>query len=236
MRVLVVEDEVKMAGLLKRGLEEEGYAVDVVQSGAEAVWAGTENPYDAIVLDVMLPDLDGFEVCRQLRARNRWAPVVMVTARDAIHDRVAGLDAGADDYLTKPFSFAELFARLRALMRRGAGERPSVLIAGELALDPAAKRVSRAGTTIELTPKEFALLEYFMRHPGDALTRTRITEHVWDFAYDGDSNVVDVYVRYLRDKIDRPFGVSTIETVRGTGYRLRDESDDQDHDAPADPR
>jgi two-component system, OmpR family, response regulator len=236
MRVLVVEDEVKMAGLLKRGLEEEGYAVDVVQSGAEAVWAGTENPYDAIVLDVMLPDLDGFEVCRQLRARNRWAPVVMVTARDAIHDRVAGLDAGADDYLTKPFSFAELFARLRALMRRGAGERPSVLIAGELALDPAAKRVSRAGTTIELTPKEFALLEYFMRHPGEALTRTRITEHVWDFAYDGDSNVVDVYVRYLRDKIDRPFGVSTIETVRGTGYRLRDESDDQDHDAPADPR
>jgi two-component system OmpR family response regulator len=231
MRVLVVEDEVKMAGLLKRGLEEEGYAVDVAQTGAEAVWAGTENPYDAIVLDVMLPDLDGFEVCRQLRARNRWAPVVMVTARDAIHDRVVGLDAGADDYLTKPFSFAELFARLRALMRRGAGERPAILTAGELALDPAAKRVNRGGRAIELTPKEFALLEYFMRHPGEALTRTRITEHVWDFAYDGDSNLVDVYVRYLRDKIDRPFGIATIETVRGTGYRLRAESDD----APADP-
>jgi two-component system, OmpR family, response regulator len=222
MRVLVVEDEVKMAGLLKRGLEEEGYAVDVAGTGSDALWLGTENPYDAIVLDVMLPDRDGFEVCRQLRAGGRWAPVLMLTARDAVPDRVAGLDAGADDYLTKPFSFTELFARLRALVRRGAGERPAVLRAGDLALDPATRRVSRGDTPIELTSKEFALLEYFLRHAGEALTRSRIIEHVWDFAYDGDSNVVDVYVRYLREKIDRPFGRDSIETVRGTGYRLRE--------------
>jgi two-component system, OmpR family, response regulator len=222
MRVLVIEDEVKMAGLLKRGLEEEGYAVDVAGTGSDALWLGTENPYDAIVLDVMLPDQDGFEVCRQLRAGGRWAPVLMLTARDAVPDRVAGLDAGADDYLTKPFSFTELFARLRALVRRGAGERPAVLQAGDLALDPATRKVTRAGTPIDLTSKEFALLEYFLRHPGEALTRSRILEHVWDFAYEGDSNVVDVYVRYLREKIDRPFGRETIETVRGTGYRLRE--------------
>jgi two-component system, OmpR family, response regulator len=222
MRVLVVEDEVKMAGLLKRGLEEEGYAVDVAGNGSDAVWLGSENPYDAIVLDVMLPDQDGFEVCRQLRGSGRWAPVLMLTARDAIPDRVAGLDAGADDYLTKPFSFTELFARLRALMRRGAGERPAVLRVGELALDPATKKVSRTGTPVDLTAKEFALLELFMRHPGEVLTRTRIIEHVWDFAYEGDSNVVDVYVRYLREKIDRPFERDSIETVRGTGYRMRE--------------
>jgi two-component system, OmpR family, response regulator len=223
MRVLVVEDEVKMAGLLKRGLEEEGYAVDVAGSGSDAIWLGTENPYDAIVLDVMLPDQDGFEVCRKLRAGGRWAPVLMLTARDAVPDRVAGLDAGADDYLTKPFSFTELFARLRALVRRGAAERPAVLHAGDLLLDPATRKVTRDGTPIDLTSKEFALLEYFLRHPGEALTRSRIIEHVWDFAYEGDSNVVDVYVRYLREKIDRPFGRDTIETVRGTGYRLREE-------------
>jgi two-component system OmpR family response regulator len=222
MRVLVVEDEVKMAGLLKRGLEEEGYAVDVAGTGSDAIWLGTENPYDAIVLDVMLPDQDGFEVCRQLRAGGRWAPVLMLTARDAVPDRVTGLDAGADDYLTKPFSFTELFARVRALVRRGAAERPAVLQAGDLALDPATRKVTRDGTPIDLTSKEFALLEYFLRHPGEALTRSRIIEHVWDFAYDGDSNVVDVYVRYLREKVDRPFGRDTIETVRGTGYRLRE--------------
>jgi two-component system, OmpR family, response regulator len=232
MRLLVVEDEVKMAGLLRRGLEEEGYAVDLARDGAEAVWAGTENDYDAIVLDVMLPDIDGFEVCRRLRTQNRWAPVLMVTARDAVPDRIAGLDAGADDYLTKPFSFAELVARLRALMRRGAAERPAVLSSGDLRLDPASRRVTRAGHPINLTPKEFALLEYFMRHAGEVLTRTRITEHVWDFAYEGDSNVVDVYVRYLREKIDRPFRANSIETVRGTGYRLRDEPAGAD----ADPR
>jgi two-component system OmpR family response regulator len=231
VRVLVVEDEVKMAGLLKRGLEEEGYAVDVASDGSEALWLGAENPYDAVILDVMLPDLDGFEVCRRLRSDGRWAPVLMLTARDAVPDRVAGLDAGADDYLTKPFSFTELFARLRALLRRGAAERPAVLRAGDLALDPASRKVTRGGTAIDLTAKEFALLEYLLRHPGEALTRTRIIEHVWDFAYDGDSNVVDVYVRYLREKIDRPFGRDSIETVRGTGYRLREEP----ADASADP-
>jgi two-component system, OmpR family, response regulator len=220
VRVLIVEDEVKMAGLLKRGLEEEGYAVDVAGNGSDAVWLGTENPYDAIVLDVMLPDQDGFEVCRQLRAGGRWAPVLMLTARDAVPDRVAGLDAGADDYLTKPFSFTELFARLRAVVRRGVAERPAVLRVGDLVLDPATKKVIRANTPVDLTAKEFALLEYFMRHPGEVLGRTRIIEHVWDFAYEGDSNVVDVYVRYLREKIDRPFGRDSIETVRGTGYRL----------------
>jgi len=232
MRVLVAEDDVKMAGLLKRGLEEEGYAVDVARTGDEALWAGIESPYDAILLDVMLPEVDGLEVCRRLRAENRWAPVLMLTARDAVHDRVAGLDAGADDYLTKPFSFSELLARLRALIRRGPGERPAVLTSGDLALDPATKRVSRGRAEIALTPKEFALLEFMLRHPGEVLTRTRMIEHVWDFAYDGDSNVVDVYVRYLREKVDRPFGRGSIETVRGSGYRLRHET----ADATADPR
>jgi two-component system OmpR family response regulator len=222
MRVLVAEDDVKMAGLLKRGLEEEGYAVDVARTGTEALWAGTENPYDAILLDVMLPDLDGLEVCRQLRTANRWAPVIMLTARDAVPDRVAGLDVGADDYVTKPFSFSELLARLRALMRRGPRERPAGLTAGDLSLDPATKRVARGKHQVELTPKEFALLEYFMRHPGEVLSRTCLIEHVWDFAYEGDSNVVDVYVRYLREKVDRPFARRSIETVRGAGYRLRE--------------
>jgi two-component system OmpR family response regulator len=232
MRVLVAEDDLKMAGLLKRGLEEEGYAVDVARTGEDALWAGTENEYDAILLDVMLPEPDGFEVCRLLRAANRWAPVLMLTARDAVSDRVIGLDAGADDYLTKPFSFSELLARMRALVRRGPSERPTVLTVGDLTLDPAARRVRRGGTTIDLTPKEFALMELFLRHPGEVLTRTRIIEHVWDFAYDGDSNVVDVYVRYLRQKVDLPFGRRSIETVRGTGYRLREEAD---HATP-DPR
>jgi len=231
VRVLVVEDEVKMAGLLKRGLEEEGYAVDTAGDGREALWLATENPYDAIVLDVMLPDLDGFEVCRRLRDAGRWSPVLMLTARDAVPDRVEGLDAGADDYLTKPFSFAELLARVRALVRRGTPERPPALGAGNLTLDPATRRVARGDATIELTAKEFALLEFLMRHPGEVLSRTRLIEHVWDFAYEGDSNVVDVYVRYLREKVDRPFGMNSIETVRGAGYRLREERED----APADP-
>ncbi len=227
MRILVVEDELKMAGLLRRGLEEEGYAVDLAAAGSDGLWAATENQYDAIVLDVMLPDIDGFEVCRQLRSRGRWAPVLMLTARDAVQDRVAGLDAGADDYLTKPFSFSELFARVRALVRRGAGARPAVLRAGDLALDPASRRVARGDIQIPVTAKEFALLDYFLRRPGQLLTRSMILEHVWDFAYEGDSNVVDVYVRYLREKIDRPFGRDSIETVRGSGYRLREvRSDD----------
>lgn len=181
MRVLVVEDEPKMAGLLQRGLAEEGYAVDLAATGADAVWAATENPYDAIVLDVMLPDLDGFEVCRRLRANDGWAPVLMLTARDAVYDRVSGLDAGADDYLTKPFAFSELFARLRALFRRGATERPSILRAADLELDPSTRRVRRGEIPVELTAKEFALLEYLMRRPGEVLTRTQLIEHVWDF-------------------------------------------------------
>jgi two-component system OmpR family response regulator len=223
MRALVVEDESKMAALLRRGLQEEGFAVDIAASGEDGSWMGTENDYDVILLDVMLPDVDGFEVCRRLRAADRWAPILMLTARDGVQDRVAGLDAGADDYLTKPFSFDELLARVRALLRRGPSERPPVLTVGDLALDPATRRVTRGDREIDLTPKEFGLLDLFLRHPGEALSRTRILEHVWDFAYDGDSNVVDVYVRYLRDKVDRPFGRRSIETVRGVGYRLREE-------------
>jgi two-component system OmpR family response regulator len=224
MRALVVEDESKMAALLRRGLQEEGYAVDVAATGEDGAWLGNENDYDVILLDAMLPDIDGFEVCRRLRAAGRWSPVLMLTARDGVQDRVAGLDAGADDYLTKPFSFDELFARIRALLRRGPSERPTVLEVGDLVLDPAKRRVTRGTAAIDLTPKEFAMLELFLRHPGEALTRTRILEHVWDFAYEGDSNVVDVYVRYLRKKLDRPFGRRSIETVRGVGYRLREES------------
>jgi two-component system OmpR family response regulator len=223
MRALVVEDGSKMAALLRRGLQEEGFAVDVAATGEDGAWLGTENDYDVVLLDVMLPDVDGFEVCRRLRAADRWAPILMLTARDAVQDRVAGLDAGADDYLTKPFSFDELFARVRALLRRGPSERPSVLAVGDLSLDPATRRVLLGDVEIDLTPKEFGLLELFLRHPGEVLSRTRILEHVWDFAYDGDSNVVDVYVRYLREKVDRPFDRRSIETVRGVGYRLREE-------------
>jgi len=221
VRVLVVEDEVKMASLVKRALEREGYAVDVAGNGQDGLWMASENDYDAIVLDVMIPAPNGFEVCRELRGRGRWAPVLLLTARDSVDDRVTGLDAGADDYLAKPFSFAELAARLRALTRRGVVARPPVLAAGDLSLDPATHRVQRGASEIDLSPKEFALLELFLRHPDEVLTRTAILEHAWDFAYDGTSNVVDVYVRYLREKIDRPFGRETIETVRGVGYRLR---------------
>jgi two-component system, OmpR family, response regulator len=223
VRVLVVEDEPRMAALLERGLEEAGYAVDVAANGEDGVWMATENPYDAVVLDVLLPDVDGFSVCRRIRAAGRWAPVLMLTARDAVPDRVEGLDAGADDYLTKPFSYEELLARIRALVRRGAHERPAVLSVGDLTLDPATKMVRRGDRSVDLTAKEFAMLECFMRHPGEVLTRTQLLEHVWDFAYECDSNVIDVYVRYLREKVDRPFGRQSLETVRGTGYRLRDE-------------
>jgi two-component system OmpR family response regulator len=223
VRILVVEDERRMAALLKRGLTEEGYAVDHAAVGEEGVWLATENPYDAIVLDVLLPDLDGFEVCRRIREARRWAPILMLTARDGVADRVHGLDAGADDYLTKPFAYAELLARLRALIRRGVHERPAAISVGDLTLDPATKAVRRGDRQVALTPKEFSLLEYFMRHPGQVLTRTRILEHVWDFAFEGDSNVIEVYVRYLREKVDRPFGRRSLETVRGVGYRLLDE-------------
>ena len=221
MRILVVEDEQKLAGLLERGLTEEGHAADVARTGEDALWMAGSVEYDAIVLDLMLPGVNGVEVCRRLRASDVWSPVLMLTARDAIEDRVAGLDAGADDYLPKPFSFAELLARLRALVRRGPVERPAVLEAGGLRLDPASRRVRRGDTEIELSAKEFALLETFMRRPGQVLSRYQLLEHAWDIAYENKSNVVDVYVRYLREKVDRPFGVETLETVRGAGYRLR---------------
>ena len=219
-----------MAVLLERGFREEGYAVDLAHDGADGLWLATENRYDAIVLDVMLPKIDGFEVCRRLRAAERWAPVLLLTARGAIEDRVVGLDAGADDYLTKPFSFAELAARVRALVRRRSGARPSVLEVGDLRLDPATHRAWRGDTQIPLSPKEMALLELLMRHAGDVVTRTQILDHVWDFAYDGVSNVVDQYVAYLRKKVDRPFGRCDLETVRGVGYRLRLADDDPEPD------
>jgi len=222
VRVLVVEDEPRMATLLQRGLGEEGYAVDVAHDGTDGLWLGTEQDYDAIVLDVMLPGIDGLEVCRRLRAADRWAPILLLTARLAVEDRVHGLDAGADDYLTKPFSFAELAARVRALVRRQSGARPALLEVGDLRVDPATHRVWRGEVEIPLSPKEMALLELLIRHTGEVVTRTRILDHVWDFAYDGTSNVVDQYIAYLRKKIDRPFGRTDIETVRGVGYRIRE--------------
>ena len=223
MRLLVVEDDVKMAALLNRGLGEEGAAVDVARNGEDGVWMAAATEYDAIVLDVMLPGIDGFEACRRMRDQGVWAPVLLLTARDAVEDRVAGLDGGADDYLTKPFSFAELSARLRALVRRGRPERPPVLSVGDLSLDPARREVKRGDAEIALSAKEFALFEAFMRRPGEVLSRLDLLEHAWDFAYENRSNVIDVYVRYLRDKVDRPFGVKSIETVRGAGYRLRED-------------
>jgi two-component system OmpR family response regulator len=221
VRLLVVEDDIKMAALVRRGLIEEGAAVDVARSGEDAIWMAESTPYDAVVLDVMLPGIDGFETCRRLREDGVWSPVLLLTARDSVEDRVAGLDGGADDYLTKPFSFAELSARLRALVRRGQRERPAVLEVGGLRLDPASRQAWRDGQSIDLSTKEFALLEAFMRRPGEVLSRLDMLEHAWDFGYENRSNVVDVYVRYLREKIDRPFGVASIETVRGAGYRLR---------------
>jgi two-component system OmpR family response regulator len=220
MRVLVVEDEIKMASLIRRGLRNEGLSADVAITGEDALWMAAATGYDAIVLDVMLPGIDGFETCRRLRTEGIWSPVIMLTARDSIEDRVAGLDQGADDYLTKPFSFAELLARLRALARRGAVERPTVLEVGSLRLDPAARRAWRRDDEVSLSAKEFRLLEVFMRHPGEVLSRYQLLEQAWDYDYENRSNIVDVYVRYLRDKIDRPFGVSQLQTVRGAGYRL----------------
>jgi two-component system, OmpR family, response regulator len=221
MRVLVVEDEPKMATLVARGLREEGHAADVAARGEDALWMANAAPYDAIVLDVMLPGLDGFATCRQLRQQGVWAPVLMLTARDAVGDRVDGLDAGADDYLLKPFSFAELLARLRALARRAPAERPTLLEAGDLHLDPAARRAWRGETELELSAKEFALLELLLRRRGEALSRGQLLEGAWELGFESRSNLVDVYVRYLRGKIDRPFGRHSIETVRGVGYRLR---------------
>jgi two-component system OmpR family response regulator len=221
MRVLVVEDQPKMAALIRRGLTEEGYSADVAATGDDALWMAQATDYDAIVLDVLLPGTDGFDVCRQLRKAGTWSPILMLTARDAVDDRVAGLDAGADDYLTKPFSFAELLARLRALTRRPPLERPAVLAVGDLRLDPATHQAWRADTELRLSAKEFRMLEAFMRRPGHVLSRLHLLEHCWDYGYENRSNVVEVYVRYLREKIDRPFGRKSIETVRGAGYRLR---------------
>jgi two-component system, OmpR family, response regulator len=223
MRVLIVEDEVKMASLIRRGLRREGMAADVAIKGEDALWMAEATEYDAIVLDLMLPGIDGIEVCRRLRSDGVWAPILMLTARDAVRDRVSGLDSGADDYLVKPFSYAELLARLRALARRGAVERPTELEVGDLRLDPATRRVWRGEAEIDLSAKEFAILETFMRRPGEVLSRFQLLEHAWDYDYENRSNVVDSYVRFLRRKIDKPFGVSSIETVRGAGYRLRED-------------
>src|SRR5882757_4247355 len=222
MRILVVEDQPKMAALLRRGIREGGHAADVAASGEEALSMAAASEYESIVLDVMLPGIDGFETCRRLREAGVWAPVLILTARDSVADRVAGLDGGADDYLVKPFSFAELLARLRALVRRTPEVRPAVLEAAGLRLDPASRRVWRGDVEVALSPKEFTLLESLMRRPGEVLSRYQLLEHAWDYDYENRSNVVDVYVRYLRDKIDRPFGVNQLETVRGAGYRLRD--------------
>jgi two-component system OmpR family response regulator len=221
VRVLVVEDDVRMAAAIRRGLRFEGLVVDLAGGGDEALRLVGTTDYDAIVLDVMMPDLDGFETCKRLRAGGVWIPVLMLTARDAVEDRVRGLDGGADDYLTKPFSLAELTARLRALVRRGPVERPAVLEVGDLRLDPASRGVHRGEAEIELSAREFALLETFMRRPGQVLTQMQLLESAWDLGFEQRSNVVEVYVRYLREKMDRPFGVRSIETVRGAGYRLR---------------
>jgi two-component system OmpR family response regulator len=223
VRILVVEDEPRMAALLKRGLVEEGYVVDIASNGPDGLWHALEFPYDVVLLDVMLPKMSGVEVCRQMRIEKRWTPVLLLTARDTITDRVTGLDAGADDYLVKPFAFDELSARVRALARRGSVARAPELQVGDLRLDPASRRAWRGDVELELSVKEFAMLRLFLAHPGHLLTRTQILEHVWDYAYDGTSNVVDQYVLYLRRKIDRPFRVQQLETVRGAGYRLREE-------------
>jgi two-component system OmpR family response regulator len=220
MRVLVVDDEERLAETVRRGLTAEGFAVDVMHDGTDALWAATENAYDVIVLDIMLPRLDGYSVCRRLREAGNWTPVLMLTAKDGEYDQADALDLGADDYLTKPFSFVVLVARLRALLRRGAPVRPTVLAAGDLTLDPARHRVTRAGTEVRLTPREYSVLEYLIRHCGDVVTKTDILTAVWDIHSEADPNIVEVYIGYLRRKIDQPYGRTAIETVRGVGYRL----------------
>ncbi|HEV8647926.1 MAG TPA: response regulator transcription factor [Actinomycetes bacterium] len=220
MRVLVVEDEVRLADALQRGLRAEGFTVDVAHDGEEGLHLATERGYDAVILDVMLPKLNGYRVCQRLRGLGNWVPVLMLSAKDGEYDQAEGLDVGADDYLTKPFSYVVLVARLRALLRRGAPRRPAVLEAGDLRLDPARRQVRRGTTEVGLTPREFALLEYLMRRRDEVVPKQEILEHVWDAHYDGDPNVVEVYVGYLRRKIDAPFGRRALETVRGAGYRL----------------
>jgi len=220
VRILVVEDEPRLAAALRRGLEREGFGVDVAGTGTEGLWLATEAPYDAIVLDVLLPELNGYQVCAELRARQRWTPILMLTAKDGPLDEVEALDTGADDFLSKPFSFVVLVARLRALIRRGAPQRPVVLSAGDLSLDPLRRQVARGEQDVSVTPREFALLEFLMRNRGDVVTKTAIIENVWDAGFDGDPNIIEVYIGYLRKKIDHPFGRTAIRTVRGVGYRL----------------
>jgi two-component system OmpR family response regulator len=221
VRALIVEDDTRMAAAIRRGLQAEGVVADVAGSGEDALWMAGATEFDVVVLDVMLPGIDGFETCRRLREAAVWTPIIMLTARDSVDDRVQGLDQGADDYLTKPFSLAELLARLRALARRGPLERPAVLQVGNLRLDPATRQAWRQQEEIHLSSKEFALMEAFMRRPGEVLSHVQLLDFAWDYDYESRSNVVEVYVRYLREKIDRPFGVESLETVRGAGYRLR---------------
>ncbi len=220
MRILVVEDDKHVARAVRRGLEDEGYAVDVALSGTDGEWFATENAYDALVLDVMLPGLAGDELCARLRQAGNWVPILMLTARSGPAEEARALDAGADDFLAKPFSFVVLMARIRALLRRGGSERPTVLVAGDLGLDPAEHRVWRGDQPIALTPRQFSLLEFLMRRAGEVLPKSTILEHVWDFSFEGDPNIVEVYVRQLRQRIDEPFGRSALQTVRLVGYRL----------------
>ncbi|NRG40578.1 response regulator transcription factor [Rathayibacter sp. VKM Ac-2835] len=220
MRILIVDDEINLLGALEAGLEGEGFAVDTATTGTDALWLAQEAEYAAIVLDLMLPDISGFRVCERLRAAEDWTPILMLTAKDGDLDQVEALDTGADDYLTKPFSFPVLVARLRALIRRGAAERPTVLTVGDLVLDPAARRVERGGVAIPLTAREFSVLEYLVSRAGDVVPKRDILGAVWDFDFDGDPNIVEVYIRTLRNKIDRPFGRETIRTRRGAGYSV----------------
>jgi DNA-binding response OmpR family regulator len=223
VRVLVVEDERRLAASLRSGLEAEGFAVDVAPDGGQALWYARENEYDAILLDIMLPVLNGYKVCETLRAEQNWTPILMLTAKDGEWDQVEALDTGADDYVTKPFSFDVLLARLRSLLRRGSHERPTSLVAGDLVLDPASRRVTRGEEVLPLTSREMSLLEFLLRRKGEVVTKQQILAHVWDFSFEGDPNIVEVYVARLRRKIDRPFGLDSIETVRGAGYRLNGE-------------
>ncbi|MEJ7743047.1 MAG: response regulator transcription factor [Nocardioidaceae bacterium] len=220
MRVLIVDDDVHLVRALKRGLEAEGFAVDVALEGVEAEWLATENPYDVMVLDIMLPSLSGYELCERLRKAGNWTPILMLTAKNASDDEATALNTGADDFLSKPFSYVVLVARLRALLRRGGHERPAVLVAGDLQLDPAMHTVSRGDTQIILTPRQFSLLEFLMRRAGEVISKAEILEHVWDFAFEGDPNIVEVYMRQLRQRVDEPFGRKSLQTVRLVGYRL----------------